>query len=216
MKQLIKYAAVIFALILAASIIGGCLTAGVAVVKLIADKTGNFAENNGDGIWYRDEDGDVVFLGIRFGGSEDVMSGSESFAASEIDSMHLEGITGELILEVWEKEEISIMYENISEEYEIYNDGGTLVIERDDNFVFWEDSFTKTPKIHVSVPMDKVFDEVEVDKGSGSAKIIGITVDDLNIDNGSGGIGISEIKAERLHGEIQKSHDIFQHLENVV
>lgn len=24
------------------------------------------------------------------------------------------------------------------------------------------------------------------------------------------------LKAERLHGEIQKSHDIFQHLENVI
>lgn len=69
MKRVIKYAALIFALVLAASIIGGCLTAGVALVRVIADNTENGEEYNrnsgdGNGIWYRDEDGDGI---LEFG-----------------------------------------------------------------------------------------------------------------------------------------------------
>ena len=201
MKQLIKYAALIFALILAASIIGGCLTAGVAVVKMIADKSeenvGN-SRNEGNGIWYRDEDGDVVFLGINFGGSGEVKSGQETFSPSEIDSMYLEVGSGELVVTTWEKDEVSVVYENIPEEYEVYNDGGTLVIEREDSFVLWGISFKETPKVTVNVPKVMLIEEVEVDKGSGSAKMIGIQVEDLNVDNGSGGLGISDVWVKEL------------------
>ena len=97
MKQLIKYEAVIFALILAASIIGGCLTAGVAVVKTIVEKTEeNYAgtDEDGNGIWYRDENGDVVFFGVRFGNSEEVKSGSEIYLASDISALDIEGLSG--------------------------------------------------------------------------------------------------------------------------
>ncbi len=202
MKQVIKYAAVIFALILAASIIGGCLTAGVAIAKNIVEKTednGDRNNKNDNGIWYRDEDGDVVFLGMHFGGSEEVMSGSEEFDASVIDSLELEGMSGELIIETWEGDFIAVLYESISEDYEIYNDGGTLVIKRDGNNFFWDHSFIETPKIRVRVPEGKQFKEVEVDKGSGSAKISGISAKDFNMDNGSGGVGISNVTAERIH-----------------
>lgn len=202
MKQVIKYAALIFALILAASIIGGCLTAGVAVVKQIVEKTEDNSDRNNsnhNGIWYRDEDGDVVFLGIRFGGSEEVMSGSEEFAASDIDSLELEGTSGELIIETWDGEFIAVLYENISEDYEIYNDGGTLVIERDSNYFIWEQAFKETPKIRVRVPEEKTFKKVKVDKGSGSAKITGIVAEDFSLDNGSGGVAISNVISERLY-----------------
>lgn len=200
MKRLIKYAALIFALILAASIIGGCLTAGVAIVRTIADKTGESAKDNGvDDIWYRDEDGDVVFLGIHFGGSGEVKSGLETFIGSDISAMNIEVGSGELVVEAWDNNSISVEYENIPEDYEIFVDDETLIIERKDSFVFWGTSFKETPKIHVSVPVEKNFKEVEVDKGSGSAKIIGISVEDLNVDNGSGGLGISNVTAEKLY-----------------
>lgn len=201
MKRLIKYAALLFALILSASIIGGCLTAGVAIVRMIAEESGNSWEdsrNNGDenSIWYRDEDGDVVFLGIHFGGNGEVKSGQETYAGSEIDSMHVEVGSGELILEVWDNDYISVSYENIPEDYEIYNDNGALNIEWDGGFFVWGVSFKEIPKIHVSVPAEKVFELVDVEKGSGSAKVIGLVADTLEVDNGSGGVNISDVTAK--------------------
>lgn len=202
MKQLIKYAALIFALILSASIIGGCLMAGVAIAQKIVEKTENGSgndTNNGNRIWYRDEDGDVVFLGIRFNGNGEVKSGSETFEGSEITSMDIEVGSCELVIEAWEKDSVSVVYENIPESYEIYNDEGTLKIEKEDTVFFWGTSFTKTPKIYVSVPAGMEFEKMDIEKGSGSAKVIGITVDDCNLDNGSGGVGISKVSAKKLY-----------------
>lgn len=204
MKRVIKYAALIFALMLAASIIGGCLTAGVAVVQMLVDKTENSAENtrnNGEDndIWYRDDDGDVVFLGIHFGNSGAVKSGSETFDSSEFDALYMEVGSGELIVEVWDKDVVFVEYENIPEDYEIYNDDGTLTIEMEGSIFTWGVWLTETPKIHVSVPADKVFEQVEVEKGSGSAKVIGLQADILKLENGSGGVGISNVTTEELY-----------------
>lgn len=204
MKRVIKYAALLFALVLAATIIGSCLTAGVAVVQMIADKSADGVENNrnsGNDIWYRDEEGDVVFLGIHFGNSGDVKSGSETYKGSEIDSLYLEGASGEVIVEAWENDYISVVYENIPEDYEIYNDNGTLIIELDGNFFSWGIAFTETPKIHVSVPAAKTLEQVEIDKGSGSAKISGLLADTLEVENGSGGLGISKVTVRELRVE---------------
>lgn len=200
MKQLIKYAALLFALLLSASIIGGCLTLGISLVQGLYDEFSYPEEMEGknNSLWYRTEEGDVVFLGVRFGGDGEVKSGSEVFNGSDIESMDIEVGSGELIVEVWDSNSISVDYENIPEEYKIYNDNGTLVIEREDTVFFWGVSFTETPKIHISVPAEMVFDEIQVDKGSGSAKFIGLSVDDFNVDNGSGGLGISNVTAKKL------------------
>ena len=204
MKQIIKYAALLFALILAASIIGGCLTAGVAVARAIVDKTEENAENNrnngGNDLWYRDENGDVFFLGMHFGNeSGEVKSGAEQFSAAEISSLDINVGSAELIVEVTDSDVILVEYENIPVEYEFFIDDETLVIDKEDRINFiWNASFTEMPKIHVSVPASKVYDKVNVDKGSGSAKLIGLLVEDCNIDNGSGGLGISNVTAEEL------------------
>jgi len=199
MKQVIKYAALLFALVLAASIIGGCLTAGVSLVQGLYDEFSFPEELEGreNSLWYRDENGDVFFLGMQFGDSGEVKSGSETFNGSEIDSMYIEVGSGELIVEAWDNTSVSVVYENIPEEYEIVVDDKTLNIEKEDRITFFGiTSFMETPKIHVSVPADLVFNMVEIDKGSGSAKINGIAVEDFIVDNGSGGITISDIVAE--------------------
>ncbi len=204
MKQVIKYAAVVFALVLAASIIGGCLTAGVGVVRMIVDKTEeqNGADRNGkegNGLWYRTEDGDVVFLGIRLGNSGDVKSGTETFAASEIKSLEMEELSGELIIEPWEQDYIEVNYEDIPEDYVIRNAGGVLVIENEVNFFFINMIFAETPKIHIRVPVNSVFEDVIIDKGSGSMKLIGITADVVDVDSGSGAVNISEVDSEDFY-----------------
>ena len=203
MKQIIKYAALLFALILAASIIGGCLTLGVSLVHGIQDELSYRNEFDGEennGIWYRDDNGDVIFLGMHFGSdSGEVKSGSEQFDAAEISSLDINVGSAELIVEVADSDVILVEYENIPVEYEFFIDDETLVIDREDSINFiWNVSFTETPKIHVSVPATQVFDKVNVDKGSGSAKLIGLLVEDCNIDNGSGGLGISNVTAEEL------------------
>lgn len=201
MKRLIKYAALLFALVLAASIIGGCLTLGISLVQGLYEEFSYPEELEGqdNNLWYRTEDGDVVFLGIHFGNSGDVKSGSETYIGSDIHSLDLEGTSGELLVEAWDNDFISVEYENIPEDYEIYNDDGTLTIELDGGIFFWGTFFTETPKIHVSVPAGKVFEEIEVEKGSGSAKIIGVLADILSVDNGSGGVGISNAQVKELH-----------------
>lgn len=204
MKQLIKYAALIFALILSASIIGGCLTAGVAVVRMIAEKAEENVDSNritGNDIWYCDEDGDVVFLGLHFGESSgEVKSGTEQFVGSDIHSLDVEVGSGELVIDVWENDFISVDYENIPVEYEIYEEDETLVIEKKDSITFlWNVSFTEKRKIHISVPATLVFERIDVDKGSGSAKLSRLLAEEIFVDNGSGSLGISEVATKKLH-----------------
>ena len=205
MKQLIKYAALLFALVLSASIIGGCLTAGVAVVKMIVDKTGgnigSDRNNDENDLWYRDENGNVVFLGLHFGKSSgEVKSGTEQFDVADINSMDLEVGSCELVMEVWENDYISVDYENIPVEYEIYEEDETLVIEKEDSINFvWNTSFAEKRKIQINVPASLVFERIDVDKGSGSAKLIGLSTEEIYVDNGSGGVGISDVVTKKLH-----------------
>ncbi len=199
MKQVIKYAALIFALILAASIIGGCLTAGVAIAREIMDRTSvddNYSDGS-NGIWYRDEEGDVVFMGIHFGGRDDAKSGSESFIGSEISSLYVESSMGELIIDTWAQDQILVEYENIPETYEIYSNNGTLVIEKEDGIFFWNSFFSNDTKIHITVPENRVFGGVKVDKGSGSGKLTGFSADTLTVESGSGSMTISEVTAQK-------------------
>ena len=204
MKKLIKYAALLFALALAASIIGGCLTLGVSLIRGIQDELSyqtEFKHSENNSFWYRTEEGDIVFLGIPIGeGSGEVKSGSEQFTASEIISMKINLGSADLIVEPWERDTVSIEYENIPAEYEFYVNDETLVIDRKNKIsFFWNISFTKTPKIHISVPASKVFEKITVDKGSGSAMLIDVAATEINVDNGSGGLGISNATAEKLY-----------------
>jgi len=198
MKQLIKYAALLFALVLAASIIGGCLSIGVALVQGFRDEISFSGEwNNGSNeIWHRTEEGEVVFLGMKFGDAGKVKSGSETFAGSEIDSLNIEVGSGTLVVEAWDSNSILVEYENIPESYEFFVDGDTLVIERETNVFLWGQNFLEMPKIHVSVPVSMVFDEVEVDKGSGSATLVGLSAKVLEVDNGSGSLEIVNATAK--------------------
>ncbi len=191
MKQTIKYAAVIFAFILAASIIGGCLTAGVAVFQMIAEKTELLEGGDGNGIWYRDEDGDVVFLGMHFSGKGDVKSGTEEFNGSDITSLDFEVMSGELEIETWGENYISVSYEDIPENYRIYNDNGTLVIEKEEEFFVLQTSFVQKARIQVSVPEDMTFREIKIEKGSGAASVCDIRTEKLHMESGSGAVTVS-------------------------
>ena len=204
MKQVIKYAALLFALILSASIIGGCLTAGVVLARTLVEKTGEFdRENGGNGVWYRDEDGDLVFRWGNYrvaSSSGEVKSGTEEFAGIEINAMDINVGSCELVVETWEKDFVSVEYENIPVEYRIYEENGILKINKKDNIninFIWN-SFTEKQKILVSVPAAQAFESVVVDKGSGSAKLNGLQVNELSMDNGSGGVGISNVTAEKI------------------
>lgn len=204
MKQVIKYAALLFAMILSASIIGSCLTAGVVIAQNIVEKTGGFdRENDENGFWYRDEDGDLVFRWGNYrvaGSSGEVKSGTEEFTGIEINAMDINVGSCELVVETWEKDFVSVEYENIPVEYRIYEENGILKINKKDNINinFVWNSFTEKQKILVSVPAAQVFESVAVDKGSGSAKLIGLQINELSMDNGSGGVGISNVTAEKI------------------
>lgn len=199
MKQVIKYASIIFALMLAAAIIGGCLTAGVAVVKMIVEKTeGKFPEDWNNKLWYETEDGDIVFLGIRFDGDGGVQSGSEVFDSADISSIKMQDISGELLVEVWDSNQIYVEYDDISDDYEIKNANGVLVIEKEEDFALFHFNLNEKPRFYVKVPADMVFGYVDIDKGSGSAKILGIAADVFHVDSGSGSVSVSDAEVSEF------------------
>ena len=201
MKRLIKYASLLFALVLSASIIGGCLTAGVSLVRMIVERTTESSTGNETSDWwYWDGDGKFVFsIGNSnvVTGSGEVKSGSEQFSATEISSLYIDVGSAELVVDPWENDYFLVEYENIPVEYEIYTKENTLIIDREANVTFvWNVTYTEPQKIHVSVPASHAYDEVYVDKGSGSTKLTGIRTDKLNLDTGSGGINIADCVAK--------------------
>lgn len=198
MKQVIKYAALIFALLLAGSIIGGCLTAGIAVVKAVAEHVENYNETEKNDIWYRDENGEVVFMGIHFGASGEVKNGSERFETSEITSLYLEGSYGSVEVTEWEQDYFLVEYENIPENYNIYNEGGTLTIVYEKTFFSWGVTFDKPAKISVRIPEGTVLKTAEVSNASGGMSITGISAESLSASNSSGSLNLTGVSVEKL------------------
>lgn len=198
MKQIIKYAALIFALLLAGSIIGGCLTAGISLVRIIAENAGNNTWNSENAIWYRDENGDVVFMGIHFGESGDVKSGSERFEASDITSLSVSGSHGSLEITEWEQDYFFVEYENIPENCQIYNADGILTIKREKTFFSINHTFTKQAKICVKVPEGIMLKTADISTASGSMSITGISAESFSIYSNSGSASIRDVSAENL------------------
>lgn len=196
MKQLIKYCSVIFALLLAASIIGGCLMAGVNLVQNIIEETSVPEEYPGDNsIWYRTEEGDVVFLGMHFGGSQGVMSGTFSeIDPDEVNRLNIESASGELVIEVGDSYRVD--YENIPDDYIIEVELGSLNVYREDKILVWGSVLQETPKIHITVPEGVTLDKVDVDSGSGAVRISEIATEVFWLDSGSGSVSISKVEAE--------------------
>lgn len=199
MKRLIKYAALIFALILSASIIGGCLFAGVTLIRELnreySGSTNPDEETNS--IWYRDERGDIVFFGIKFGNNYEVKSGSEQFAAQDIHSVYTEFGSGNWKIEVWENNSISVDYEDIPTDYQIYNSNGTLIIKREKRVFNFGNPFATTPKLTIRVPAGTEFKSVEVFNGSGRLELSDITAGELLVDSGSGTANIFGVTTKK-------------------
>ena len=196
MKQLIKYCAVILALLLAASIIGGCLMAGVNLAQTLIDETKIPEELEGDNsIWYRTEDGDVVFLGMHFGGSQGVKSGTVTeINPEEVRRLNIESAAGELVIEVGDSYRVD--FENIPDDYIIEVALGALNIYREDKIFVWNSVLRETPKLHITVPEGTVLDKIDVDSGSGSVRISEVVTETFWLDSGSGNVTISNVTAE--------------------
>ena len=197
MKQILKYASVAFALVLAVSIIGSCLTAGMALIRAVAQNEDWSVQSDGNFLWHRTEDGDVVFLGIRFDGG-DVKSGTEQFPVSEVTSLTMDKIRGEVIVELWDGENVVVEYSDIPGEYKIQNHGGTLTIKGDNKFSWFSVPFSAFPKIHVKIPKECTLKTVKVDKGSGSMKMYDVSANSVYVENGSGSLTISGVDTSKL------------------
>lgn len=201
MKQIIKYMAVAFALFLSAAIIGSCITAAVGLVQWISEEAG-FSFTEGDEnradettkLWYKTEEGDIMFFGIRLGNSGKLMSGLEEFQGSEIGALDIECGSGELIIETWDSDMVAVEYENISERYEIGVNNGTLIVKEKAGIEisFWS-VVSETPRIHIKVPVNSSYSKVVIDRGSGSLVLDGLTADRLRLDSGSGSVKISNV-----------------------
>ena len=59
-----------------------------------------------------------------------------------------------MVIEAGDESQISVVYENIPEGYEIRNQEGTLTIHHEGANFIWGMTLTETPKIHVTVPAD--------------------------------------------------------------
>ena len=113
-----------------------------------------------------------------------------------IRNLNIEAGVGELTIEYWNKDEISISYPDTYMEVEL--DGEELFLETTNNwfwswwnlFGIWNDG---SYQVTIILPRDYVFDEVEISTGAGTANIKHLEAVSLYLETGAGELNANEI-----------------------
>ena len=209
MKTFIKYVAIGFALLLAGTIISSCVTAGVTIVRAIADETDgtividgevvfDFEEEFGDDM-FETTDGGFRFFGVQFGGTREVKSGV--FDVTEpVTGMKIEGVDGSLTIE--RGETFQVIYENVPVDYLITMENGKLVLEDKSKSVFVIHIGLPDSSVRVTVPEGIALDELLVDNGSGVVNITGMETKKFRLDGGSGRMNVNNLTAQETRFDI--------------
>ena len=118
------------------------------------------------------------------------------YGEDRIRDLNIEGGIGELAIEYWDRDEISITY---SDAYmEIKQDGEELSLETKDNWFWsWWSLFRVWDDVHyqvvIKIPKGYIFDEVEISTGAGTAKIERLEAVSLYLETGAGELNANEI-----------------------
>lgn len=185
MKTLVKYGAILLALLLAGSVVAGCVTTGVTIVKALAKEDFDFGED----IFKIIEEGISMF-----GKNENVKSGV--FEVTEpVLVIKADGVDGKFIIQTGEKFEVT--YENIPEAYEFLIKDGELICRNESRKVFGFHIGENNAVLSITVPEGVLLKEITVDHGAGELELLDLTTEELRIDGGSGSIKVQNIEAER-------------------
>ena len=120
----------------------------------------------------------------------------EVYEEGGIRDLNIEVGVGELTIEYWNGDEISISYPDVYMEAE--QDGEELSLETKSNwfwswrnlFGIWNDG---SYQVVVKIPKGYIFDEVEISTGAGTANIEGLEAVSLYLKTGAGELNANEI-----------------------
>lgn len=206
MKTVIKYCAILFALLLAGSIISGCVNAGVMVVRAIADKSGGEIKIDGEVVldtdeWFSDEsfgevNGGFRMFGIQFGGTRETKSGTYQ-VTGPVHEIFVDGVPGEV--EIKRGNEFCVTYQNIPVEYRMeVRDGKLILKDESKSIVVIGINITEHPYLCLTVPENVELTKLTVDNGSGKLTVSNISPEKLELDGGSGSMTVMNAVVKSL------------------
>lgn len=197
MNKLIKYIAIVFAVVLSVSIIGGGIATLAAVARGFAEHTESTNPAMKSDIFYEDRDGGIVLFGLKIGGNEKTVSFTEIFENEEIHSLSIDSPSGSMLIKTGDKFEIAA--ENVPEGYLAkVKDGVLTVDEISKPSLFFRWLFNQpAQRVTVTVPEGFVAKKVEIDHGSGVLAVDGISTEKLVLDMGSGSASLRNVTAGR-------------------
>lgn len=118
----------------------------------------------------------------------------EVYEEGGIRDLNIEVGVGELTIEYWNEDEISISYPDAYMEVE--QDGEELSLETKDSW-FWWNLFgiwnDGSYQVTITLPMDYVFNEVEISTGAGTANIERLEAVSLYLETGAGELNANHI-----------------------
>jgi len=201
MKHLIKYGAILMAVVLSASIIGTCVSVAVELGRAV---TGGVNKGSividGKVVWESDgnkTDDDVwEFFGLSIKGSNGIKSGTfTEIDAEEVSQLYIDNTYCAVTIEPGDT--YMVEYENIPEEYTIQVVNGMLKIAMEPELVFigFSEFVTEPAKICVTVPDGTELEKITIDNGSGAVYLADMYTDVLWIDSGSGAVQVQGVTA---------------------
>lgn len=188
MNKVIKYIAIIFAIFLSVTIIGACLKVAVGIVQEISDSTEGKKLDANNSVIYQDEDGGIVIFGLKFGGSENLVSFTKTFENEEINSVSIDASNARVEIAVGD--EFKVDAENVSDTYIVEVVNGVLTVRKESKLQLFVFFLNSESKITVTVPREFVAERFNVDSGSGNIYVDGITARRTEFDSGSGKVEV--------------------------
>lgn len=124
----------------------------------------------------------------------------EAYGADGVRDLEIEAGFGELIVECWDEEEISVSY---PENYmKVKKEGAELSLESKKwwGFPWWKwlgnwDNEDRSYQIRIKIPRDYVFREADISVGAGTASIDRLEASSLSLNAGAGELEAGEIIA---------------------
>lgn len=218
MKQLIKYAAVAFAIFLSVMLIGGFMKATVMLLEAFTDAVGLLeADGQQTPFFTQNEDGSIVLCGVHIGGAKEGKNIDEVFE-EEIHSLELWAGSAKLTVKTGERFEVHAR--NVSEDVTAEVTDGVLKLRGGSSGWFRLFAGLGEETIEVTVPERFTAERLEIDSGSGGSLVDGIAAKEtrinsgsgrvevtgaslgsLTIDSGSGSVELSEVSAEMMNAD---------------
>ena len=205
MKNIIKYCAILFALVLAGSIITSCVNVGMLIVRGIADQDVGQIKIDGEVVFdldnlveegaFEEVEGGFRLFGIQFGGTRETKSGAY-YVTEPVEEIWVDGVNGEL--EIVRGDTFCVTYQNIPVDYRMEVKDGKLILKDESVSVFVVGILTENPYLCLTIPEDVELSKLTVDNGSGKLVVMDVVTEALILDGGSGSMTAENIVAKNI------------------